>query len=52
MSDRFTHFDADGQAHMVDVGDKDITERIAVASGSIRMQARTLAMILAGGAGS
>ena len=33
MSDRFTHFDADGQAHMVDVGDKDVTERIAVASG-------------------
>ena len=49
MSDRFTHFDADGQAHMVDVGDKDITERIAVASGSIRMQAQTLAMILEGG---
>ena len=49
MSDRFTHFDADGQAHMVDVGDKDITERIAVASGSIRMQAQTLAMILDGG---
>jgi cyclic pyranopterin phosphate synthase len=49
MSDRFTHFDADGQAHMVDVGDKDVTERIAVASGSIRMQAQTLAMILDGG---
>ena len=49
MSDRFTHFDADGQAHMVDVGDKDITERVAVASGSIRMQAQTLAMILEGG---
>jgi cyclic pyranopterin phosphate synthase len=49
MSERFTHFDAEGQAHMVDVGDKDVTERIAVASGSIRMQARTLAMILEGG---
>lgn len=49
MSDRFTHFDAEGQAHMVDVGDKAVTERIAVASGSIRMQARTLAMILEGG---
>ena len=49
MSDEFTHFDADGKAHMVDVGDKEITERIAVASGSIRMQARTLAMILEGG---
>jgi cyclic pyranopterin phosphate synthase len=49
MSDRFTHFDADGQAHMVDVGAKPTTERIAVASGSIRMQAGTLAMIVAGG---
>ncbi len=49
MSDEFTHFDADGQAHMVDVGDKDITDRVAVASGSIRMQAQTLAMILEGG---
>lgn len=49
MSERFTHFDAEGQAHMVDVGDKDVTERIAVASGGIRMQAKTLAMILEGG---
>jgi cyclic pyranopterin phosphate synthase len=49
MSDRFTHFDSEGQAHMVDVGDKALTERIATASGSIRMQAGTLAMILEGG---
>jgi cyclic pyranopterin phosphate synthase len=49
MPDRFTHFDAEGQAHMVDVGDKAVTERIAVASGSIRMRADTLAMILEGG---
>ncbi|MGB5496687.1 MAG: cyclic pyranopterin monophosphate synthase MoaC [Sedimenticolaceae bacterium] len=49
MSDRFTHFDADGQAHMVDVGGKAVTERVAVASGSIRMHAKTLEMILAGG---
>ncbi len=49
MADRFTHFDAEGQAHMVDVGDKVVTERLAVASGSIRMQAGTLAMILEGG---
>ncbi len=49
MSDRFTHFDADGQAHMVDVGDKAVTERVAIASGFIRMQAETLAMILEGG---
>jgi len=49
MSDRFTHFDAEGQAHMVDVGDKAVTERVAVASGSIRMQPKTLSMILEGG---
>ncbi len=49
MSDRFTHFDAEGQAHMVDVGEKAVTERVAVASGSIRMQRKTLEMILAGG---
>jgi len=49
MSDHFTHFDAEGQAHMVDVGDKAVTERTAVASGSIRMQANTLTMILEGG---
>ena len=34
---------------MVDVGDKAVTERLAVASGSIRMQGSTLAMILEGG---
>ena len=49
MADRFTHFDAEGQAHMVDVGDKAVTERSALASGSIRMQTDTLAMILEGG---
>ena len=45
-----THFDATGQAHMVDVGAKEETHRIAVASGSIRMQAETLALIAAGSA--
>ena len=48
MADRFTHFDAEGQAYMVDVGDKAVTERLAIASGGIRMQAETLAMILQG----
>jgi cyclic pyranopterin phosphate synthase len=37
-----THFDATGQAHMVDVGAKDATHRIAVAAGTIRMQPETL----------
>ncbi|WP_420348300.1 cyclic pyranopterin monophosphate synthase MoaC [Pelagibius sp.] len=41
----FTHFDAEGKAVMVDVSDKDVTERIAVARGSIVMQPETLARI-------
>ena len=45
-----THFDARGQAHMVDVGAKPETHRVARAAGTIRMQAATLAMIAAGGA--
>jgi len=49
MSDKLTHFDAHGQAHMVDVGGKDSTHRVAVASGSIKMDASTLALIAQGG---
>lgn len=40
-----THFDAQGQAHMVDVGAKASTHRVAIASGQIDMQADTLALI-------
>jgi cyclic pyranopterin phosphate synthase len=43
-----THFDAEGQAHMVDVGAKPATHRVATATGSIRMQPQTLAVIAAG----
>jgi cyclic pyranopterin phosphate synthase len=43
-----THFDAQGQAHMVDVAGKPATHRVAVASGRIRMQAATLALIESG----
>ena len=43
-----THFDAQGQAHMVDVAAKADTHRIAVASGRIVMQADTLALVQAG----
>ena len=43
-----THFDAQGQAHMVDVGDKAHTQRAAVAEGRITMQADTLALIQSG----
>jgi cyclic pyranopterin phosphate synthase len=45
-----THFDATGQAHMVDVGAKDATHRIAVAAGTIRMQPATLALVCSGSA--
>jgi cyclic pyranopterin phosphate synthase len=43
-----THFNADGEAHMVDVGDKPVTHRIAVAGGSIRMLPATFEMVCAG----
>ncbi|WP_336692685.1 cyclic pyranopterin monophosphate synthase MoaC [Delftia acidovorans] len=43
-----THFDAQGQAHMVDVGAKPATHRIAVAEGRITMQPATLAIIQSG----
>ena len=43
-----THFDAQGQAHMVDVGAKSSTHRVAVAGGRIEMLPATLAIIEAG----
>jgi len=49
MSDELTHFDARGQAHMVDVGAKDQTHRVAVTSGVIRMAPSTLELIASGG---
>jgi len=48
MTDILTHFDQNGQAHMVDVADKNETKRIAKASGSIKMNASTLALIASG----
>jgi cyclic pyranopterin phosphate synthase len=45
-----THFDAQGQAHMVDVAAKAATHRVAVASGRIEMLPATLALIEAGNA--
>lgn len=47
---QLTHFDAQGQAHMVDVGAKDETRRIARAAGNIRMRPETLQLILSGNA--
>ena len=43
-----THFDSSGQAHMVDVGSKADTARVAVAAGSIRMKPETLSLITSG----
>jgi cyclic pyranopterin monophosphate synthase len=43
-----THFDASGRARMVDVGDKEATHRIAVAGGTVRMEAATVALIREG----
>ncbi|SDG38763.1 MULTISPECIES: cyclic pyranopterin monophosphate synthase MoaC [Thalassobaculum] len=48
MSD-FTHFDAAGKAHMVDVGGKEETERVATARGSVYASAETIALIRDGG---
>ena len=45
----FTHFNQNGDAHMVDVADKDISHRRAVAHGHIQMQTTTLQMIQSGG---
>ena len=45
-----THFDADGQAHMVDVGAKAETRRVAVATGRIVMLPDTFAMVKSGSA--
>jgi cyclic pyranopterin phosphate synthase len=45
---RMTHLDDQGQAHMVDAGAKDETEREAVAAGRVRMSRETLASLRAG----
>ncbi|MEE9352724.1 MAG: cyclic pyranopterin monophosphate synthase MoaC [Thiotrichaceae bacterium] len=43
-----SHFNQSGEAHMVDVGHKNTTHRVAIASGYIKMQPETLAKILEG----
>ena len=50
MADKLSHIRSDGEAHMVDVGDKSMTERSATACGSIIMHGDTLTMILDGNA--
>ena len=48
MTKRLTHLDETGRATMVDVGDKAVTERVAVARGRVAMRPDTLALIVAG----
>ncbi len=48
MNNKLSHFNARGDVHMVDIGEKDITKRRAVASGVIQMQAETLQRIVSG----
>ncbi|MHC0053024.1 cyclic pyranopterin monophosphate synthase MoaC [Actibacterium sp. D379-3] len=43
-----THFDSQGRAHMVDVSDKPVTARVAVAEGCVKMRTDTLEMITEG----
>ena len=45
---RLTHLDAAGNAHMVDVSDKDVTQRSATAKAPVLMQPETLSLILEG----
>lgn len=45
---KLTHFNQAGEAHMVDVGDKEVTHRLAVADGIISMREDTLALIIEG----
>jgi cyclic pyranopterin phosphate synthase len=45
---KLTHFNQSGEAHMVDVGSKAITQRTAVTTGYIEMQAETMALIQSG----
>ena len=47
---KFTHFDNDGKAIMVDISDKNVTERLASAISSISMNEQTLNMIKSGNA--
>ena len=46
---KLTHVDDEGRVHMVDVGGKDETERVAVAKGEVKMRPETLQLIAEGG---
>lgn len=46
---KLTHFNKQGEAHMVNVGEKPVSHRIAIADGRIRMHSETLKLIQSGG---
>ena len=48
MTAKLTHLDESGRAHMVDVGDKPVTERVAIARGEVAMKRETLELIREG----
>jgi cyclic pyranopterin phosphate synthase len=48
MTEKLSHFDAQGAAHMVDIAGKEFTRRVAVATGAIAMLPATLALIASG----
>jgi len=48
MTKRLTHLDEAGYVSMVDVGEKDVTERVAVARGRVMMQPETVQLIIEG----
>ncbi len=45
---KLTHFDDKGRVNMVDVSDKKVTQRLAIAGGSVRMQPETLVLVKSG----
>ena len=45
-SNKLSHFNPEGDAHMVDVGDKEVSHRVAIASGKISMRRETLRTVL------
>jgi len=48
MTSKLTHFDDQGRVNMVDISDKKITQRLAIAGGAVRMQPETLVLVKSG----
>lgn len=45
MNDKLSHFDKDGRPHMVDVGAKDMSQRVAIASGFVSLNKKTVDLV-------